>query len=73
MTPTDHPHFHGEHRGCKIVSKKQPAFSRAVMIDGHYCQTHKVDLCGSCDWEWDHGLTEKERARHYTPGFLIPK
>jgi hypothetical protein len=47
--------FHGIHRGCKVVAKKQPSQSPKHLIDGKYCLTHKLDLC-SCFSEWEHAF-----------------
>ncbi len=70
MSPLlDHPQYHSKDKGCKLVFKEQPCNTKGSMVDGYYCKTHKVDLCGSpgCGMEWSHGYTEEERARFYTP------
>jgi hypothetical protein len=53
MTPNP---LHDSHRGCKVIAKKQPGQGTKHLIEGRYCLTHKVDLCGSCSSEWSHGM-----------------
>jgi hypothetical protein len=57
--------YHGIHRGCKVISKKQPTSSKNL-IDGRYCTTHHVDLC-SCSSTWDHGIPEELRKKKVAP------
>ena len=63
--------FHGSHRGCKTMNKKQPGNTPNKLIEGKYCLIHKVDLCGSCFWEWGHGLSEELRAKKVTKPYGI--
>ncbi len=64
--------FHGIHRGCKVVAKKQPSQSTKHLIDGRYCLTHKVDLC-SCFSEWHHNIPEELRIKKVTKPYGIRK
>jgi hypothetical protein len=64
--------FHGIHRGCKVVAKKQPSQTPRHMIEGRSCITHHVDLC-ACGHTWDHGLTEEERMKRTTKPAGISK
>jgi hypothetical protein len=52
--------FHGIHRGCKVIAKKQPGQGSGKMVDGKHCNTHNVDLC-RCGSTWDHAIAEEDR------------
>jgi hypothetical protein len=67
MTPDP---FHGIHRGCKVIAKKQPSLRTKYFIDGRYCITHKVDLC-RCGSEWSHNISEELRIKKITKPYGI--
>lgn len=63
----DKPYFHHKDKDCQVIRKSFPAYNPKFSIQGFYCLTHKVDLCGQDFMEWHHGYTEEERQR------ILPK
>jgi hypothetical protein len=52
----ENPFFHHKQKGCQVIRKKQPGMQEGVFLEGLYCITHHIDLCGACGHEWHHGL-----------------
>lgn len=67
MPSLESPYFHHKDKGCQVIHKTFLGYQGKGSIQGLYCHTHKVDLCGQDQLEWHHGYTEEERQRKFPP------